>query len=178
MELSIQIEIQMQWLLSMQGFEQLGGEYEDLSPSYWLHDYELDIDLDHNRVSWLITIMLIYKCLVGELIKVWPEEYLVNKETYDDFLFHLLQEYPNESFNQTGKSFWLEPLLYATEKCQKLVKEYNLSYAQSSLNYDFCKKVFQIFSTCDVTSSEVANKINQMTDFKYLRETQILKLLP
>lgn len=178
MELNIQIETQMQWLLSMQGFEQIEGEYEDLSPSYWLHDYEVDIDLDHNRLSWLITIMLIYKCLIGGLIKVWPEEYVINKKTYDDFLFHLLQEYPNDTFNTVGRSFWLEPLLYTTEKCQKLVKEYNLSYAQSALNHNFCEKISHIFVACEVTSSKVADKINQMTDFKYLREIQILKLLP
>lgn len=82
------------------------------------------------HIRWQLAVDTIYRCLISGLIDIWNDAWMASKRinNYFDFAKALAMHNPfdENQFEKIGAVYWLEPLLYATDKCKALITKHQI----------------------------------------------------
>lgn len=103
---------------------------------------------DNAQELWGNSVQLIYRCLACGLLKLderWAHAMGISDP--ESFAEALSQHDPfdPEDFNGDGAAYWLDPLLYATEKTKGLLLEYQITELGADVCRPFISAIAEIF---------------------------------
>lgn len=103
---------------------------------------------ENSHQLWRNAVELIYRCLVRDLLRLdanWSQAMQMSDPA--SFANALAQHDPfdTEEFKGGGATYWLDPLLYATERTRKLLAQYNVNALGAGLRAPFAAEIAEIF---------------------------------
>ncbi|MBV7417770.1 hypothetical protein KW830_04815 [Comamonas sp. CMM03] len=103
---------------------------------------------DNSNDIWESSVELIYRCLKSNLLRIDPG--WMKAMDFGDFNFfvkRLAQHDPFDfsDFNENGATYWLDPLLYATERSEILLSRYHIDDLGKDLCSNFIGEIEDIF---------------------------------